>query len=451
MVPMETIRRSSAIFVLVVAAALPVHAGQVAQDRRTDFAFEAGAGYIDNLERAASGGESGLMTSAGAQFSVQRASRRLTAVLGGDLTYIRYPGEVYDEEILGNAQAQLRAAFVPERLEWVIDDSFGQARQDDDAAPTPENTENVNYLLTGPSLTLPMSSRWQLRASARYGRLDYQTSPYDSALYKGAFGLVRELASGAALSLDVESNRTRPEEQAGASNFRSEAATLGYSLQGARTGLQLDVGAQRLRQPGTSHSSALLRFSFLRKIGNISSLRIEAGREYRNNGDLLIIGGDLPIDPPIGSPDGEVISRTVESFKLDRASVNFGRSGRVTDINVYAEWFREGAVLSDLQDRERLFLGGSVSRRFGPRLEGNVAVWQARNGLGRAATSGHNEIAASLGLTWRISSRLYATLSGDYAQYTFLDVPNSVETRQAWLHIGFGEITVRRRGAAAVR
>lgn len=447
MVPMATSQRASRCAVLVLVALMPV-CGVAAEDRRTDFAIEVGAGAIDNLERAASGGQSGIMTSAGAQFLIQRRSRRFTANLNGDLSYIRYPGEVYEEELLGNAQAVLQGALVPERLEWVVDNTFGQAREDADAAPTPENTENINYLLTGPQITLPLTQQWELRASGRYGRLDYQTSPFDSTVRKASLGTLYRLSGGSGISLDFEGNWTAPDDETTtAPSYRSQAATVGYHLQGLRTGFDLEVGAQRLRQPGFEDESAVFAFNFLRKVGDRSSLRLEAGREYRNNGDVLRLGNAVPIGPA----DGQVVSRTVESFILDRASLNFGRTGRVTDVNAYVEWHREGETATDLPGRERIYFGGGVSRRFGPDLDANVGFWHSRNTYDGPTSDNHNELAASLGFTYRLTSKIFATLSGDFYQFRVPGTPGSIETRQAWLHIGFGEVTVRRRGAAAVR
>lgn len=445
MVPMVMPRQANRTVKLVAAALLPACA-MAAEDRRNDFAFELGAGAIDNLERAASGGESGIMTSAGALFMVQRSSRRFSANVSGDLSYIRYPGDTYEEELLGNAQAVLQGALVPERLEWVLDNTFGQAREDEDAAPTPENTENINYLLTGPEITLPLTYRWQLRASGRYGRLDYQSSPFDSTVRKASLGTLFQLSDGGGISLDFQGSWVEPDDETtGAPSYRSQAAVIGYHVQGVRTGFDLDVGVQRLRQPGYEDESAVFSFSLLRKVGDRSSLRLEAGREYRNNGDVLRIAN------PNNPSDGQVVSRTVEAFVLDRASVNFGRSGRVTHVNAYVEWHREGETASDLPGRERLYVGGSVSRQLGPIMQVNVGFWHSRNTYDGPTSDDHDELAANLALTYRLTPRIYAMLSGDFYQFRVPGAPQSVETRQAWLHIGMGEITVRRRGAAAVR
>jgi len=103
----------------------------------------------------------------------------------------------------------LPAAPVPQLLYWDVSDNFGQTRLSPLAAITPANRENVNYVSTGPDLTIGALGSTELGIAGRYAKATYQKSPLDNERISGTIALVRHFTLASAISLNVLDGRIR--------------------------------------------------------------------------------------------------------------------------------------------------------------------------------------------------------------------------------------------------
>lgn len=446
---MEKFRRlSGAGLLLCSALGAPLVSG-AAEESVVKLAVEVGVGVTDNIERTDLVGRSETLSTAGVQFRVHDNSRRMNVDLSGGLALLHYPDGTYDDDLIGSVQGEVQVSLVPEYLAWAVEDNFGQTRQDLFEVPSPDNTENINRLVTGPDLTLPLGQYWNVRASARYGRIDYQKSPYDSMRYIGSLGIEHLLSGGSSVSLEVNSSRIDPKADLGTTRYDLQAAMLDYSMRGARTSFNVELGLRRIKQDdGASESGVLLGFDLTRRIGNSSNLQVSLGREYGDNGDVMrIADGQLPI----GTEDGHSLTRTTDPFTLDRLTLAYGISGRRTDINVSAYWTREKAAFRAEESRDSVSYAASVVRQLGSRLEGNVILSHSRSDFDDLLVRRFRETHGAIGLTWRMGARLFSSVLAQYYQYKAAGSANSVEERRVWLRMGFGSPDVRSQGAAAIQ
>ncbi len=433
----QQLKKNSRVL-LAVALLLPavVHAVDV------QVAGEAGVGVSDNIQRAAANERSETIATVGVQFSVVEASRRVAADVTGDFAYMDYTRGTYASELIGNASGSLRLNVVDERLDWVVQDNFGQTRRDLFAAQTPANRENINYFSTGPNFSLNLFSEAKLRFSARYARVDYEISPFDSVRYSGQLGLERELSSATRVSMNVNTERVKVDALAGVADYDRQEAFARYALQGARSSFSLDAGMSRIDLATGADSGALVRLSLSRKVGGLSTLSFEAGREFTDAGNSLRTAtGDVAL-APLGS---NTLSQTANPFTSQYARVGWEVSGRRTAFKVGAGYNDENYLAVTGADRQRLAAYASVARQLGARFNANLSYAYAKDDVVRA-NSDFSEKTASVGVAWQAGRRLAILLSAEnYQRSSQIAGGDSTENR-AWLRLRYGDASVRQAG-----
>ena len=130
----------------------------------------------------------------------------------------------------------------------MVQDDFGQAALDPFTPTTPTNLENINYFSTGPDFALHFGASSYLNASARYARAQYETSPYNSNRLLGNLAWGYQLSAQSSVSLNGDTERVMFQNTALNSDFDRSSGFVRYEVQGARTGLSVDLGATTINQ-----------------------------------------------------------------------------------------------------------------------------------------------------------------------------------------------------------
>jgi len=435
---METSQRLSqkAMAMLGLLVMAPVAAGAAEMQA----AIDVGVAATDNVERSFLDDRSDIITSAGLLFSLRQESRRFTGDLGGELAYTSYRKASYDSDLLGNVRGSAEFQLVEDRLSWFVEDRFGQSRRDLFEAPSADNLENVNYLTTGPTLSLQILRDWSLTASGRYGRTDHEESPLDTEQYDAALGILRALTGATTLSFNATASRVRP-SSTGEEDSDQLAAFVGYDLRGARTTLTFNAGASRVEQADDTDTGATLTLQATRRVGNRSKLAFEVGREHSQGGETLQTGsGGLPV----AGLESSLINQSTDPFVRTFARVGWNARGRITDINLGVGWDRESPAVADMENRYRAGISGDLSRQFGPRLTGHMRASYSRTDFGQV----FHEVSGEIGATWNLGRRTFLDLSTEYYSFELNGQPNTVQERRVWLRFGYGSSTLRSQGPA---
>lgn len=400
-----------------------------------EYNVNGGIGNSNNITRAAASAQSETFATVGAQISLQHASRRLTADVTGDLSYVDYLNDTYRSELIGSLGAAVRMGLVDDRLSWVVEESFGQTRLDAFAPTTPANRENVNFLSTGPDLSLRLSAVLRVNVQARYSRLDYQTSDFDSNRYRGLLGLERDLSGTNRISLNVSGERVLPRRGGGSSFTRSEAF-IRYASEAARTTLSTEFGASQVEVSGVTDGDFLARVNLSRKIGSLSTLTLRASHAISDNGNSLGQGNFAQL--PRATLETGALSQTDRPYTSEVAGVEWRVQGRVTRATLSADWSREDYAEAGNSSRTYLKAGVGLGRQFGPRLDGRIGFTYTRNEY-PSIVDHTNESAGEIGLAWRLGRRVTADFSA--ARTDFSGNPlfaTSPETR-LWLQLRYGD------------
>lgn len=279
-----------------------------AQNAAAAYELSAGARWSDNYARTPIA-NAGAMGTVGAVLDAYRKTGRLQFDAKANLDYVHYFSGNSKGEVLGYFDGAATYQLLPQSLNWVMEERFGQVTTDYFQAPTPQNRQYLNVFNTGPDFRLRLADALDLRVSGRYGRDDYQTSPYSARHLKAEAALERRPSEVALLSLGGGHERVDYlEDLAKPGNFSVNRYFASYRLQGARSSIDLEGGYAESQGGLAQLGGAIGHLVLERHIGVASSVHMLARRDLatvsegsRANDYLPGAGGFTPAAIVTGS------------------------------------------------------------------------------------------------------------------------------------------------------
>lgn len=372
-----------------------------------EYGVSAGIGTSDNIARVPVNEESEDILTAGLELRLVRQSARLDADLNIDLDYFDYQDDTYDSEVTGRASADVMFRFVPERFEWILQDSFGQLEQDPFSASTPATRENVNFLTTGPDFTVRLGSVGNLTVSGRYSATQYEESPFDDERLLGGLSLEREFSERSRLSLNATSERVEFDDATTGSDYDRQSAFLRYDVDGARTRIGIEAGYTEIHDLGDTSSSPLVELDIERDISPRSTVTLLAGIRSSDAATSLRTG--LGSGAPVGAADPV---STTDPFETRHATLGWNFTTPRTTLRVAVGGEEDEYETQSLLDRERRHASLYAQRRISPRIELSALAALYETDF-NATSQEDDETHFGIYLSWNVSGRLFIDLEAE--------------------------------------
>lgn len=392
-----------------------------------------GVGESDNVARLPSGGKRDTIGMEGLDFTWHDQRPRLNTDIDAELQHLNYFNHTFRDEVIGNFLGQARATLVSQLLFWDVADNFGQGRTDPLAAITPANRENINYFSTGPDLTLPLAADTLFNVTARYGNVNYQTSPLNSTRVTGGVGVLHKLSTDTSVSLNVRDERVRYSDSLLNPGYDREEAYVRYDAKGARTTVAVDLGYSKLRGSVSPVGSVLARLEVSRRVSASSTVAATLGREYSdsaNSFQLVQTLGGANLNTTSGTQTGA-------PFVSNHGSLAWNFQRRRTGFAITVEQFKDQYQRPTNLDDTRTQIYANASRLLTPTLTlglSELYLHEIFNDIAGTFT----ETTTDLQLTWRAARRISFAASFDRAT-RHTDIPNSGFTEnRLWLRVGYG-------------
>ncbi len=401
----------TALLALVASAPVFAQVGTTSPETNLDLQFRVGLNWTDNLGRETNG-ESETFGSAGATVEFIREAARLRAALAGEIDYLHYDSNRFDNEVIGRIDGLIGIALLPQRLDWMIENRFGQVRTDPFAAESPENREYLNVFETGPDLYLPLGVRTALEASGRFADRRLQNSDeLDSQIVSGEAGLFRQLSPTQRAGLSATA-RTVEYDGEDLPRYKLYSAFFTYERQLATGEVGIDLGANRLGFTGRSSTGALVRARWIRELTARSMLSLSAGREFRDAGDQLgaagLVGTGLGTTGDAGlTADPYTSTYGSATYTLERDRTVFTLGGGASSERYEA---------ANLLDRNTLFVDAGMRYSFSRTLEGELGFSVRREDFTRVDAATADEFIFNAGLARRVGREFDITFQYQYAQ-----------------------------------
>lgn len=400
-----------------------------------EYGVEIGVGNSDNIGRVPVSGESETILTTGIDFAFLREEGRLHADVDLDLSYFDYQDDAFDSEVTGIANADLRFLFMPGRFEWSLIDSFGQSQLDPFSPVTPDNRENINFVTTGPDLTLRLGSAGSATLFGRYSATQFEESNFDDERLLGGIALGRELSQRSAISLNVTAERVEFDDSAAGSNYDRQSAFVRYDVEGSRTTIGAEAGYTEIHDNGSTSNSPLLELDVARNLSERTTLTLRTGVRSSDAASALRagagIGGGLT-----GRP-GQI--STTDPFETRHVSLGWQFSAQRTSLDLSAGYDDDRYESSTLLDRERRFYQASASRRISPRLDVRIAASLFSTDYGTASQD-DDETQYGVYLTWNVSGRLYLHLDAEHVDRDSSNALSEFDEMRAFLRLAWRNV-----------
>jgi hypothetical protein len=326
---------------------------------------ELGVGQSDNIARTGTNEQDETIGTVGLQLDWNERTRRITGNAAVDLSYFEYLDNTFDSEIVGTANGSLAIAILPERLQWVFEDSFGQAQDDPFAPATPETREDLNYFSTGPDLTVRFGSTGFGRLFGRWSTTTYETSPLDADRRTAGIAVGRRSSERSELSLNAVTEDSDFDSPL-STDYKRKSAFIGYRLDTARTLLTSSVGYTWLDRDGSDDTtgSALINITATREMSASSTLQLTLGSQLGDAGDALrgqLTGNVVGVGSQITATSDPFENRVVSlEYRFSRNRTGFALGLSRTDDKYETQ--------SQL-DRKATVYSASFSRRLARTLD----------------------------------------------------------------------------------
>jgi hypothetical protein len=336
-----------------------------------DLGIDAGVGASDNIFEVAGPKTSEIMPTAGLLLAAQRCTGSLTGSVDGDFAYYDYARHSYSNDLYGRLDANLSMALVPERVSWVLNESFGQEALSPFDPLTPANRENVNVVSTGPDIVEHFGQEF-VRLGLRYAAVQYQKSPFDNQRPFGSFALGHELSADSTVSLNVDAEEVRFSNTTVNTDFDRREAYLRYEARGARTALALNLGAAQTTLNESWYSTPLVQLDLTRHLTRRMTLTLSGGEQQ-----LDTAGGFVGLQPgAIGGIITAPAPETTFTYVARFGSGSWRWDGIRTSIAVSDRWesdsYLQDSIFNNKRNDLELSLGRQLSRALNVQILGSV-------------------------------------------------------------------------------
>jgi hypothetical protein len=417
---------------IAIGAVTGLFANAAVHAAELSYGMDVGAGHSDNIMRVEENQLEDTIASVGAQLRLDHESKRLRANVATHLEYLDYLDNNYDADLVGTFIGNAVVDIVEDRFSWTVDDTFGQITQNQFLPSTPDNLENVNFLSTGPEISLALGARNKLLLNGRYAGVSYEDSNLDNQRVSGEFALRRDLSDASNLSMNLTTEQVSFDDELQGIDYDSNEAFLNYSLDAARTTLSADAGVAEIKSGDESNSNWLGRLAVTRRASSSLTVGLELGQDFSDAGAAFV---DLQENQP-GSTDPVPVQQTSLPFENTYGTVFARYSRNRTGIAFHAGYYDESYDAQPLYDRKRTTFDLSVDRSLNAALSALVRVDYSRQDYD-VLDSQFTDLTASFELRWKVGRSTHVTFEYEYLSRDDDATGLDYTSNELWVRFGY--------------
>lgn len=317
-----------------LVAALPLGA----QAARLNYDLSLRYMHSDNIVLQETGEISEDVLSPQLRFEFAHDTSTVTANLRGDVQYLDYLDDVYDDDTRGEFTGQLDWTIVPERITFAARDTLSEQSVSSLAAFTPGNQQQINVFEAGPTFLARFGDAMRGQLDFRYtNSWAEETESFNSDRYNVAARLLRLLSDTDALVFNLEASQTEYDTIAELYDYKRYDGYVTYRSQLSRLDLNIDAGYSRLEPEGVDSTSSVLFRGYMGwQVAPRSLLSANLDYQFGDASQDLIqrVGAPgEPVDPNdpggpiIGQPGDPNLQIIPDTFKQKRANLNYEFTG----------------------------------------------------------------------------------------------------------------------------
>ncbi|OOG53678.1 outer membrane beta-barrel protein [Rhodanobacter sp. C03] len=187
-----------------VALALAAASG-AATAAQFDYSLFAGIEHSDNINLSTSNPISQNVLIPGLNFTFVQQGSAVQTNVSGTLQYKDYLGNAFDNQTLVQLTGQANWTVLPQRLDFTIQDFAGVEPLSTLSSDAPNNQQQTNVVMLGPTLHFMLGDTLRGQAELRYINSDAsKVKEFDSSRGEAALRLFKDLGPNDQLSFNLE-------------------------------------------------------------------------------------------------------------------------------------------------------------------------------------------------------------------------------------------------------
>src|SRR5215468_4071149 len=418
--------------------------------------------YTDNVGRTPHGaGETVLL--AGLSGDTAREGTRLDYHLSSNVALLKYLGGSFPTEPTGFLDGKVMLKIVPGWFSWIARDTYSQVVINPYLPVTPDNLIGLNFITTGPRVTLRPTLRTSVKLDALYSYVTSNSAAahytnFDSHRYGGDLKIDRAFSDTASLYLKGHYERVEFKDEVN-NNFSIGEAVGGYQLTDGRTVFDLSGGYSQLRVydvlstvagPGGTRETVttekfeepIWKVDLSRLITPSQRLAIHASEQFTDAATSFRLGFDQPV-PTFAPIVGLAISNP---FKLRRYMLDWHFHAPRATVSVTLVESRSRYLLNSDHDYDAKGAYVRLTRLLRPALTWNIGGgFQYNKQIGVPSANGGPPVATGqtskvyglvTDLRWQVGSRLSLRFIYAHSEQSGAYTDNQIGVTADWALLG---------------
>jgi len=366
----------------VIAAAIASTLSGAAHAVRIDYTVDAGYERDDNVTLSEDAPIEQNIARLGVGFTLEQASSTVQASVVGRIDHRRYE-DIYDDMTDRMLQGRVNWMIVPDRLGFVVEDSYGVQSINRFNPDSPDNRQQVNVLSLGPSLHFRAGQALQGLAELRYINSDAEiTEDFNSDRLLAALRLTRDIDATSALSFNVQAQNIDFDNDLVARDHNRFEAFASYRRTYRMFDMLVDAGYAHLDyDDGGSRGSPLVRAELGWNPSERSRFSINAASQLSDAaiGTLDAIGESTGLPSSVMTGSTTVTASAYEQRSL---GAQYTYTGTRTVLSIFGQAHELEYVDVDAANEESRSAGVSLRYRLRPTLVLGASASVDRNEYG---------------------------------------------------------------------
>jgi hypothetical protein len=405
---------------------------QGARAESLTYGADVGIGESDNVTLVETNKVSQTIAVADLDFDFKDQTRRFDVNAKGAFSDLYYLQGAYSNQLIGRFDGSAQVALIPERVTWVLTESFGQSQIDPLLPLVPTNLQNVNYVATGPDAALRFGPTVFLDLSARYAKTTYETQPFDNDAALGSAALGLALSAHSSISINGSFERMFFDNTALNTDFDRSSAYAHYEVHGARTDLTANLGVTKVDQGPESLTGPDVTLQLSRKLSSVSTLKFTVGRDVT---DASTAFANLQSGAIGGIVTGPA-ALSLNNYTATYGSVAWEYARNRTTFGVSGTWEKDSYDGQPLQDLTRDSAEIRVERKLSSVFTAQLLGRLYRNDYTNTDFS-ETDWLAGAALIFREGRGLEIKLRYDHASRDVSGVGTGYSENRVFLTVGY--------------
>lgn len=305
-----------------------------------DYTLYAGLEHSNNIALSSDRPISENVFTPGATFQFTQLGSTFQANVAGTVEYRKYLENHFDSQTQTQLAGQANWTVLPERLDFSVEDYAGVQPVDQLAANSPNNQQQTNVIVVGPTLRMRFGDAARGQFELRYiDSYASKVNEFDSSRGLAAFRVFRDLNPTDAISANVEFQRVDFNNQPSSANYDRKEAYLRYTSRLAHFDADILIGGTRLDfDQGRAATSPLARIQIGWQPTTQNSLSVAGTYQYADAAQDIITTPGLLANNVSIADRAEAIDPFANTGGLGRgAATGIGTGSAVIGSDVYKE------------------------------------------------------------------------------------------------------------------